>query len=432
MRHTKQILLFLLLLITASGAAQTTDIKKMRGQVGALQKEIAQKENILLSSKKDINSKLQNLDLLTAQIKERKELINMLVSEVGALNGEINRLNKEVTANEERVGKSKDEYASALNRARRYGSLQSKLLFIVSADDFNSMARRYRYTRKYMQAHKQKGEELKEAIAVLQAKKAELDSTLATKKISLEEQTHQRKALQNLEEKQRTLVAELKKESRKVEKELLARRKKLQKLNADIERAIEREIAAQKAREEAARKEAARKVAAAKKKGAKGGKGGTTTAAKPATATVADAGVKKMSGDFVRNKGKLPVPITGPYHIVSTFGPQKGVVGKGNIQIDYGGITLGGERGAKARCVFDGKVTSVIRQGDFAFVLVRHDKYISVYCRLGEISVQEGDELRAGDTIGTVATDAGGHTRLLFQLRNEKTKLNPMQWLKLR
>lgn len=395
----------------------------MRNQVGSLQKEIAQKENILLSSKKDINSKLQNLDLLTAQIKERKELINMLVSEVDALNKEIDKLNKEVAENEKRVGKSKEEYASALKRTRRYGSFQSKLLFVVSADDFNSMARRYRYTRQYMQAHKRKGEELKENIAALQLKKSELDSVLATKKLSLDEQTHQRKALQLLEEKQRSLLSELKKESRKVEKELLARRKQLQKLNADIERAIDREIAAQKAREAAARKAAA-KAAAGKKKGGK---------AEPAKPVVAeDAGVKEMSGSFAQNKGKLPVPITGPFHIVSNFGPQKGVVGKGNVKIDYGGITLGGERGAKARCVFDGKVTSVIRQGDFAFVLVRHGKYITVYCRLGEITVQEGDKVSAGDIIGTVATDASGHTRLLFQLRNEKTKLNPMQWLKIR
>ena len=426
MRYIQYILFAVFFSLSLASAAQTAEIKKMRNQVGSLQKEIAQKENILLSSKKDINSKLQNLDLLTAQIKERKELINMLVSEVDALNKEIDKLNKEVAENEKRVGKSKDEYASALKRTRRYGSFQSKLLFVVSADDFNSMARRYRYTRQYMQAHKRKGEELKENIAALQLKKSELDSVLATKKLSLDEQTHQRKALQLLEEKQRSLLSELKKESCKVEKELLARRKQLQKLNADIERAIDREIAAQKAREAAARKAAA-KAAAGKKKGGKGGK------AEPVKPVVAeDAGVKEMSGSFAQNKGKLPVPITGPFHIVSNFGPQKGVVGKGNVKIDYGGITLGGERGAKARCVFDGRVTSVIRQGDFAFVLVRHGKYITVYCRLGEITVQEGDKVSAGDIIGTVATDASGHTRLLFQLRNEKTKLNPMQWLKIR
>ena len=171
MRYIQYILFAVFFSLSLASAAQTAEIKKMRNQVGSLQKEIAQKENILLSSKKDINSKLQNLDLLTAQIKERKELINMLVSEVNALNKEIDKLNKEVAENEKRVGKSKDEYASALKRTRRYGSFQSKLLFVVSADDFNSMARRYRYTRQYMQAHKRKGEELKENIAALQLKK---------------------------------------------------------------------------------------------------------------------------------------------------------------------------------------------------------------------------------------------------------------------
>ena len=413
----------LLLLLPLAALSQTAEIKKMRQQVNSLQQQIAKKENILLSSQKDIEGKLNNLNLLTAKIDERKELISLLTTEVAALNKEIDALDAEVADKEELVSVSKKEYASALNRSRRYGSFQDKLLFIISADNFNSMLRRYRYAREYMQAYKLKGEELKEAIAALNAQKAVLDSTMVAKKVSLEEQEHQRKALQLLEEQQRTLVKELKKESRKVERELTAQRKKLNKLNSDIERAIEREIKAQQARERAARKKAATAAKTAKK-------GSKTPVQAPVTAEAEE--VKQMSGTFAQNKGKLPVPITGAYHVVATFGPQKGVASKGTVKIDYGGIMLEGERGAKARCIFDGRVVSVIRQGDFAFVLVRHGKYITVYCRLGEITVQEGDKVSAGDIIGTVATDASGHTRLLFQLRNEKTKLNPMQWLKIR
>ncbi len=419
----KSIYTFLVLfLLPITLWAQTAEIKKMRQQVNNLQQQIAKKENILLSSKKDIESKLSNLNLLTAKIDERKELIALLTTEVSALNKEINALNAEVADKEELVGLSKKEYASALNRSRRYGTFQDKLLFVISADNFNSMLRRYRYAREYMQAYKSKGEELKEAIAALNAKKAVLDSTLVTKKVSLEEQEHQRKALQLLEEQQRTLVKELKKESRKVEQELAAQRKKLNKLNSDIERAIEREIKAQQARERAARKKAAAAAKTAKK-------GSKTPAQAPVTAEAEE--IKQMSGTFAQNKGKLPVPITGAYHVVATFGPQKGVASKGTVKIDYGGIMLEGEQGAKARCIFDGRVVSVIRQGDFAFVLVRHGKYISVYCRLDDIVVKEGDKIKAGDIIGTIA-HMSGHTRLQFQLRNERTKLNPMQWLKLK
>ena len=421
MQRTTHILLLLLLLPLAA-LSQTAEIKKMRQQVNSLQQQIAKKENILLSSQKDIEGKLNNLNLLTAKIDERKELISLLTTEVAALNKEIDALDAEVADKEELVSVSKKEYASALNRSRRYGSFQDKLLFIISADNFNSMLRRYRYAREYMQAYKLKGEELKEAIAALNAQKAVLDSTMVAKKVSLEEQEHQRKALQLLEEQQRTLVKELKKESRKVERELTAQRKKLNKLNSDIERAIEREIKAQQARERAARKKAATAAKTAKK-------GSKTPVQAPVTAEAEE--VKQMSGTFAQNKGKLPVPITGAYHVVATFGPQKGVASKGTVKIDYGGIMLEGERGAKARCIFDGRVVSVIRQGDFAFVLVRHGKYISVYCRLDDIVVKEGDKIKAGDIIGSIA-HMSGHTRLQFQLRNERTKLNPMQWLKLK
>lgn len=421
MRQTIYLLLIAFLLPLVVNA-QTNEIKKMRQQVNNLQQQIAKKENILLSSKKDIESKLNDLSLLSAQIVERKELVNLLIAEIKTLNKELERLNALVGENEALVAVSKKEYASALNRSRRYGTFQDKLLFIVSAKDFNSMLRRYRYAREYMQAHKRKGEELKSAIAALNVKKAELDSTLATKKISLNEQEHQRKALKILEDKQRAIVGELKKESRKVEKELAAQRKKLKKLNSDIDRAIEREIAAQQAREQAAKKKAAA-IAKTAKKGSK------TPAQAPVTAEAEE--IKQMSGTFAQNKGKLPVPITGAYHVVASFGPQKGVASKGTVKIDYGGIMLEGEQGAKARCIFDGRVVSVIRQGDFAFVLVRHGKYISVYCRLDDIVVKEGDKIKAGDIIGTIA-HMSGHTRLQFQLRNERTKLNPMQWLKLK
>lgn len=415
-------LLTALLLLPCTLLAQSSEVKKKRQQVSSLKQQIAKKENILLSSKKDIESKLANLNLLSARIAERKELVTLLTEEMAALNGEIKKLNGEVADKEAKVDESKKEYASALNRSRRYGTFQDKLLFVVSANDFNSMLRRYRYAREYMQAYKKKGEELKADIAALNVKKAELDSTLATKQISLDEQEHQRKALQLLEEQERTLVAELKKESRKVEKEIAAQRKKLDKLNREIELAVEREIKAQQARELAAKK----KAAAAAKNANKGGKKASTAPAKSE-----DKGVPKLSAMFEQNKGKLPVPITGSYHLVASFGPQKGVVGKGTVKIDYGGIMLEGERGAKARCIFDGRVASVIRQAEFAFVLVRHDKYISVYSRLDDIMVKEGDEIKAGDIVGTVA-HLSGHTRLQFQLYKERTKLNPMQWLRLR
>ena len=410
------ILIFFAFLICSPAAMAQESVKDMKRRVETLQKLIADKEGILRSSQKDVRSKMQNIELLGAQIKERKGLINALTKEVNSLNANIRKLNGEIKVNEDNLQTARDEYVAALRRALRYGSFQDKLLFIVSANDFNTMLRRYRYTRNYMNAHRDLADRLKEYIAVLEFKREQVDSARLDKEASLKVQNSERTKLEKLEKEQQKLLKELRRESKKVESELKKQRNELTKLNKAIDKAIEREIAARKAKEQASNK---------KSSTAKGSKD------KDSGIKLNDEEIKKMTGSFAQNKGKLPVPITGPYHIVGQFGPQKGVTGKGNISIDYGGVTLQGAKGAKARCVFDGKVTSVVRDDDFAFVIVRHGKYLTVYCRLGNIKVKEGDNVKAGDVLGDIATDATGHTRILFQLREEKTKLNPAQWLKM-
>ncbi len=412
----KNLLLFLLLLTFSGTAFGQKSVKEMRRRAGNLQKEISEKESILKSSQKDVKSKMQNLELINARIKDNKQLTQLLNDELKMLDDTIAALNEEVAVNEKAVEVARGEYAEALRRARHHATFQDKMLFIVSAKDFNTMVRRYRYIGNYMNAHRKIGTELIEYINILNEKRAALDTVRASKSASLQQHEQQRDHLQGLEKEQRTLVKELQRESKKVQKELEKQRKQLSKLNAEIDRIIEAEIEAQRKREEAEARARAAKS------------GGKTSAS---SAERSNAGVGKLNADFIKNKGRLPVPVTGPYHVVSDFGKRKGVMGKGNVLIDNGGIVIQGRDGAQARCIFEGQVAAVYRNDDYALVLVRHDKYISVYCQLEKIHVKNGQKVSAGTIIGDVARDASGHTRLLFQLRKEKQKLNPQQWLKL-
>ena len=414
------IALFAVLLSFSGLFAQSAAIKQMREQAGSLRKEITEKEKILLSSQKDVKSRLNNLDIINAQIKEIKKLITLLQNEVKAIEKEIVANNVEIDRQEKLVEQSRKEYAEALRRARKYSNFQSKLMFVFSADDFNTMVRRYRYTGEFMNAHKELAERLKLQIAALEVKRAKLQATRLLKTQSLKEQDKERAKLQKLEKEQRNIVASLKRESKQVERELKKKRTDLQKLNKAIDREIERVIAEEKA----AKKKA--ETAALSKSGS------SSTAKKGTPAYKADAGVDAMSGSFLNNKKKLPMPITGPYLIVEGYGVKNAVSGKGNVPINTGGITIEGSKGAKARCIFDGKVTAVLDTGNYTFVLVRHGKYISVYCNLDNVRVNGGENIKAGDIIGDIAVDAKeGNPRMLFQLRQEKTKLNPAEWLKM-
>ncbi len=418
-RHfIKHILILLLAVFAALPLSAQRSVKEMRKRAGSLQKQIAEKESILKSSQKDVKGKLQNLELLSAKIKERKVLIALLNDEVDMLNDTIEYLKKEVAAKEKNVSKSKEEYAMALRRARRYGSLSNKLLFVASAKDFNMMMRRYRYTREYMDAHERLAERLKGDIAMLNTRKAELDTILSAKEQSLVAQNKENESLKEMEQDQRKIVSDLQRESKKVQRELKKQREQLKELNAQIDRLIEQEIEKQRKRELA---EAKARENREKSKNKKEG----------SVAIRENEGVSKMNGSFLQNRGRLPAPITGPYHVVSEFGKRNGVMGKGNVSVDNGGIVIQGSEGAQARCIFDGTVTAVFRTTDYALVLVRHGKYLSVYCQLDKIHVKDGDVVKAGTIIGDVAKNSAGHTRLLFQLRNEKEKLNPMLWLKL-
>ena len=408
--------LFVVLLSFSSLSAQSTSIKKMREQAGTLRKEISEKEKILLSSQKDVKSRLNNLDIINAQIKEVKKLIALLQNEVKVVEGEIATYTNEIERQEKLIEQSRLEYAEALRRARKYSNFQSKLMFIFSADDFNTMMRRYRYAGEFMNAHKALAERLKFQIASLEAKRSKLQATYLLKKQSLKEQDVERVKLQSLEKEQRKIVESLRRESKQVERELKKKRADLDKLNKSIDREIERVLAEERA---------------AKKKQEAAAKGGSSTS-KNAGAYKADAGVDAMSGSFLNNKKKLPMPITGPYLVVENFGVKNAVSGKGNVPINTGGITIEGSKGAQARCIFDGKVTAVLDTGNYTFVLVRHGKYISVYCNLDNVRVSGGEDIKAGDIIGDIAVDAKeGNPRMLFQLRQEKTKLNPAEWLKM-
>ena len=401
--------LFLFLVLLSANAGAQNSVDDMRARARAMQQQIAAKEKILLSSQKDLRSKMQNLDLLTAQIKERKALVAMLRKELDAINDSIATIDREVRLHEALVDSARSEYARSLRVARNYGSLKNKLLFIVSANDFNAMVRRYRYVRQYMNAHRDKAEELKIRIAALAAERALADSVRAEKQQTLALQNAQQHELELLEGEQRRLVNDLRRDSNKVNKELKKQKQQLAAINKEIDRLINLELAKRR-----------KAKAAANKKGAKGG-----------GATNANTEVAKLSGSFLQNKGKLPAPITGPYHLVSGFGLQNGVAGKGQVMVDNGGIVLQGENGAQARCIFDGEVIVVYTREDYALVIVEHGKYMSVYCQLDKIHVKKGDKVKAGTIIGDVAKNASGHTRLLFQLYVDRKKVNPANWLKL-
>ena len=148
-----------------------------------------------------------------------------------------------------------------------------------------------------------------------------------------------------------------------------------------------------------------------------------------ATKVSEDAGVmlttedRVISGGFEANRGRLPSPVVGG-RIVSHFG-QHGVEGLPGVVLDNKGINILGSSGASACSIYDGEVSAVFNVGGSMGVLIRHGSYISVYCNLASVSVSRGQKVSTRQPIGKIGKD----NILQFQLRKERAKLNPEQWL---
>lgn len=390
-----------------------------------------------------MKSQLDNLALLTGQIEERRKYINTIESDVHILTSEIASLQKQLNKLQRDLKDKKQKYEISVQYMYRNKSVQEKLMFIFSAENLSQTYRRMRYVQEYANFQRLQGMEIERKQKQIAAKKREVEQTKNAKQNLLKQGEAEKIKLEIQEKERQTLLANLQKKQKGIQNEIRKKKRSAEQLNAQIDRLIEIEIekTRKRAEEEARRKaaaEAAAKAAAAKKAENKttGGvtrsksteKNEDTRKAAPVEKFSLNNEDRQLSGSFERNRGILPVPITGPYVIVSHYG-QYAVDGLRNVKLDNKGIDIKGKPGAQARAVFDGEVSAIFQYNGLNNILVRHGNYISVYCNLSSVSVSKGSKVNTRTVLGTIHTDSSGNTVLHFQLRKETAKLNPELWL---
>ena len=216
--------------------------------------------------------------------------------------------------------------------------MQELLIFILSADNLSQTYRRIRYTRQYATYQHLQGEEILKKQEQVKAKQAELKKTRAAKEKLLKEREAERAKLEKEEKEKKAILSNLQKKQKGLQDEISKKRREANQLNARIEKLIADEI--EKARKQAAAE--AKKQAAADKKAGKpttpSSGSATTKKAAPVDAFTMSKADRELSGSFVSNKGKLPMPVTGSYMITSKYG-QYAVEGLRNVKLDNKGIT---------------------------------------------------------------------------------------------
>ena len=434
------------------GTASYTNasIRGLQNQRSQVQKKIKQQEQALRANKADVKKRLQNLMVINTEIGERQKKIDNIQSDISHIDNNIGILNAQLKTLEQQLNERKARYVKSMRYITRQHTFQDRLLFILSARGFAQMYRRLRFAREYAAYQRVQGEAVKAKQAQVDEKHRQLQQVKGHKTTLLTKGQEERKALEGQQTEQQNMVASLQKQQKTIQQIIDQQKKVNAKLNAEIDRqiAIEVEKARKRAEAEARRKaeaEAARKRAAelARKKAPREAEAARLAAERKAEAdakrskkeiaevkenahealTVPSAD-RALSGAFEQNRGRLPMPITGSYRVVSHFG-QYNVEGLKGVTLDNKGINILGLPGAQARSIYNGEVSAVFGFSGSMVVMVRHGSYISVYCNLSSVCVSRGQKVSTRQALGTVGRD---HI-LQFQLRHNMAKLNPESWI---
>ncbi len=390
----------LISLCVLSPYAQTNAlIEQMQKERAAIEQQISESEKLLAGTEGDIATQVANLNTISALLKERKKLLEQTKKDIRSLNAQTLKLETEIKQLQSEYDECSNRYADACRFYQHQQVSFNPITFLFSSSTFKQLTRRMRYIGEYSSSLESLAVEIKEKQDTLKSKKAQVELAREEKLILQKEQQKNEAAVAAEEKSQRAIVNKLKSKRTALKKEIQSQQKKITELNKEIDRQIQLAIKEQQKETQT---------------------GGTLKVEEDI----------KLTGSFESNKGKLPIPITGSYLIVGNYGVQN-VAGMKDVKINNLGIDIQGTEGSQARVIFNGVVTTVFQQGKGQIgVLVRHGKYISVYCNLSEIAVKKGDELKTGDIIGNIHKSDNGQRILHFQLHKETAKLNPMDWLR--
>lgn len=449
MRLCKILVMLALILGTGFSAdAQSERRKKLEQQKVRIQDELTLANKILEETKENKETTLNQIQTFEKKIELRETLLRTLNRELELINEDIAQLNDRVDTLEAELQQQLEYYASMIREARRSQSTTSRLMFLLSAEDFNQAIKRLEYLKQFSKYRRRQ-------IKTIEDKRSALNSSISDLKRQKERKIALRKEMKAEQEKllaekkeQEEQIDQYKEREEKLSDEIAAKEKRSDKLEKEIQRLIALEI--KRAKEAAKRRniedeaielglvrgkdfttntsnERLKELIEQKRREAEAQ--GQEVAASTEEEFSLTPEAKQLAANFSANKNRLPWPVEKGL-VVSKFGKQRHPVAK-SVIINNNGIDIATEPGSVARASFDGTVSNVIRiPGESLAVLVRHGNYFTIYKNLSRLFVKAGDEVKRGQKLGVVYTDeTQNKTVLHFEVWNDLKVMDPLLWL---
>ena len=375
--------------------------KKLEAQRTKLMNEIKQINNLLFSNTKIRKNAIDEVEDIQVRLNVRSELIKVTNMQANLLIRRININQRNIDTQRKELDELKKEYAKMIQKSYASKSLQNRLMFLFSSENFLQAYRRIQYLKQYARYRRNQGLEIAEKTKLLQNLNKILIEENEIKIRLINENRVVQQKLAEEQKKQQDLINTLRVKQKSLKLKIAKKQKQREKINKEINRLIREAIAESN---------------------------------RISGKTVKDVfqltpESKLIAKNFQENKGRLPWPLEKGV-ITQGFGRQRHPVVKTTI-IQSNGVTISTEPFAKVRAVFDGEVMSIIIiKGSNPSVLIRHGSYITLYTNLSKLYVKKGEKVASKQVIGEVFTNQQtGKTQLQFGIFNNIKALNPKDWV---
>ena len=398
---------FLVFFSCLSSFSQTK--RQLEQQRKKLKKEISQVNTLLFNAQRKEKNVLEDLKDLNQKIAVRFALIEIINAETTLLATAIIKNKKEIEKLEKELALLKADYARMIFKSYKSKSQQSRLMFVLSSQNFQQAYKRLQYMKQYTSFRKKQGE----AIGVQTDIVRKMNDSLFFQKqlkdtLMLSEQDQKEKIELDKKDKEK-LITTIKKKESKYRREIQNKIKAEKRLAKKIDKIIREEIAK------------ANRLAREKLK--------NSSKSINKNEFVLSPEARALAAKFELNKGKLPWPIEEGL-ITRRFGKQPHPTFPG-ITINSTGLHMVTRRGKSAAAIFDGNILNILVTSEGKKnILIQHGNYITSYNNLDKLYVRKGDVVKTGEKIGQIFTDkVSGRTTLIFVLYKNTTKLNPSSWI---
>ena len=394
--------LMVILFTSVESHAQTSEQKVLEAKRERLQQEIKEINRLLFAERKEKGSVLDQMEALDNKINVRQELIRVTNQQSNLLNRQINVNIRNISKLREDLKILKEDYAELIQKTYQNKSQNSRLMFLLSAENFFQAFKRLQYMQQYAKHRKKQGEGIVKKTEELKTLNQDLVRQRKEKDQLIAENQRAKAELSKEIESQRSLLTSIKQNEAKYTAAIAEKQKEARKIDREIERMIKSAIAS-------SNKSSGKSMSSA------------TFSLTPEAKLLAD--------NFSSNKGRLIWPV------------EKGVKSQGygvyadklypGIKHRNNGVTITTDAGSKARAIFEGEVIAILSvPGGNKGVQIKHGNYISTYYNLSNLYVKKGDRVAVKDVWGEINTNRlDGTTKLKFYLYKDSNRLNPEDWI---